>query len=554
MSKYCTNRLLIYCLFDPDGQVDDYASYFIKSIRKWVKHIIVVSNGKLKDTSRDILNDIELIERVNKGFDAGAWKDVIISLYNNDRLREYDSLMLVNDTFYGPLNSFDQMFIAMDEKSCDFWGITSHGAERHGKMQYPWHLQSYFMAFNRRCFSSDAFIDYWMHMPYYANLSDVVNKHERFFTQYLQNNGFTCSVYIDTRDLEQNPDSTSVQYLYAPLEMIRDRHCEVIKRKAFITNRGDKLRFTDGSELQACLEYIDLETNYDVSLIIKNLKRLYGNKRLMNEIGFCYVPSDIRLESISSKHIILAVFVTKNRYLYDAFCSIPLPKGISVKIYSNTTLYKDLRKDISTTYVTFYEGNLVNAYNKLLSDLGNHEDVDYIGVLSDTEWSDAEPDTLNRQLINTMLGNMLISKADFVTWTFENHSYLDLLVPFPMLTGNHYGKVMKGNLIQGSFWIKREVLSLFNSFRKKDPYSVIKNLIDNDKYDGLYGTLISPSFASRMLPAMLYMMQSKYADRKLLYKHSTRFNDDFILGKIYSGVSLRESFRYLIRYIKRLSQ
>ena len=96
-------RLAIYCFYDKDGIVDDYVVFFLRALRKTVSRICCVVNGRLTENGRKALLSCtdELTERENTGFDA--WAYAFFANGRIDELREYDELVLCNNSFFGPL-------------------------------------------------------------------------------------------------------------------------------------------------------------------------------------------------------------------------------------------------------------------------------------------------------------------------------------------------------------------------------------------------------------------------------------------------------------------
>ena len=44
--------------------------------------------------------------------------------YNSQDL--YDEVLLVNQTCYGPVFPFSELFGEMEKRDCDFWGVSAH--------------------------------------------------------------------------------------------------------------------------------------------------------------------------------------------------------------------------------------------------------------------------------------------------------------------------------------------------------------------------------------------------------------------------------------------
>ena len=69
----------------------------------------------------------EVWERENLGFDVWAYKEAM-QVFGAGRLEEFDEILLMNCTFFGPVGSFDPLFEDMEARAdVDFWGITEHG-------------------------------------------------------------------------------------------------------------------------------------------------------------------------------------------------------------------------------------------------------------------------------------------------------------------------------------------------------------------------------------------------------------------------------------------
>ena len=122
-------RLGIFCTYDSEGIVDDYILYLLQEIKKILTHLTIVSNGEPTPESRKKLLQFtdDLIIRDNSGFDMEAWRQGILKQKNF--LSEYDELLIFNDSFYGPLYPFEEVFSRMDKDypDADFWGLTIHG-------------------------------------------------------------------------------------------------------------------------------------------------------------------------------------------------------------------------------------------------------------------------------------------------------------------------------------------------------------------------------------------------------------------------------------------
>lgn len=187
-------RLAIYVHYDKFGRVLDFEKFFINALLQDFAKVIVVSNGEIDKHAFDGIAAVEIVERQNRGFDFGAWKDVICSRYESE-IGEYDQLLITNNSIYGPIGSFSGMIAEMDRRDCDFWGINRHPANDSCIIRNDpatlcrEHLQSYWLVFKTRLLHSVDFIDYWRNLPELDSFKKAVGYGEVALTHH-----YDCSM------------------------------------------------------------------------------------------------------------------------------------------------------------------------------------------------------------------------------------------------------------------------------------------------------------------------------------------------------------------------
>ena len=224
-------RLLIYVVYDRRGEVGDFVVYALEHMRDFCDTIVVVSNGPLTETGRERLDSLAdiVLERPNEGYDIWGYKHGLDAM--TDRLSEFDELLLVNDTWFGPIRPFAPLFERMNAHPLHFWGMTDHlRVEPHPFTQegyLPYHLQSYWVAVRKRMFESPEWVAYWRDLPQMTSYSDAVTKHEGVFTQHFTQQGFSGEVAFPT--LTDKIENHAV--LYA--EHLIAAGCPTLKRRPF---------------------------------------------------------------------------------------------------------------------------------------------------------------------------------------------------------------------------------------------------------------------------------------------------------------------------------
>ena len=174
--------------FDVDGEIAPHARRHVEALREVAIRLVVVTTSQLTDEARDWLAARgELIERANLGYDFMSYK---AGLEHAGDLSRYDEVVLCNDSFVGPLVSYQDVFAAMEDRRTDFWGMTrSDRIDRH--------LQSYFLVFRQSVVSSVVFRRFWDEMVPLPKRRLVIRKYEVGLTRRLREAGFALASYFE---------------------------------------------------------------------------------------------------------------------------------------------------------------------------------------------------------------------------------------------------------------------------------------------------------------------------------------------------------------------
>ena len=143
-------RLLIYLTYDKQNIIDDYIGYFLRSMRSITDTIVAVCNMPYIEKGLPNLSDYadRIFYRENKGLDCGGFKDALCQFIGWDQLKEYDELILANDSFYGPFKDIGHIFAEMEARHLDFWGLMKRGSGAYGATgKDPEHILSFFYVF-----------------------------------------------------------------------------------------------------------------------------------------------------------------------------------------------------------------------------------------------------------------------------------------------------------------------------------------------------------------------------------------------------------------------
>ena len=190
-------NIAIFAHFDKDCIIDDNVLYYLKQLKTIADKIIFVSDCELNKgelAKLDGLTDYTLAHRHGE-YDFGSYKRGLQLIIENGLLDNTDTLILANDSCFGPFCSLKVFFDQMQEKDCDFWGIASN-ENRYANKTFESkeagnrHVQSYFVVFKNQVVHSDVFRNFLLSVKKEDNKEDIIFKYEMGLTDILCKAGF----------------------------------------------------------------------------------------------------------------------------------------------------------------------------------------------------------------------------------------------------------------------------------------------------------------------------------------------------------------------------
>lgn len=298
-------RVIFYLFYDPRGIVDDYVPYKLERLRKFAEHIFVVVNGNLTDEGRARLEGVAdtVWQRENVGFDVWGYKQALAE-FGPERLKDYDELILMNYTWFGPVNPFEPVFERMDALEVDFWGMTDHAEQVPnpftGKGVLHEHIQSHWISVRRRMFMSEDWRTYWTEMPPILSYTDSILGHESKFTHHFKTLGFRAEVAFPNRDY-----STWHPAFYDG-EALLEAGCPALKRRPFF---HDPLLLDRHAILAR--RYIEMaeRLGYSSEMIYKNITRSSQPKAMSTNAAMLEIMPDVDIAYQEDKPLRLAVIL-----------------------------------------------------------------------------------------------------------------------------------------------------------------------------------------------------------------------------------------------------
>jgi lipopolysaccharide biosynthesis protein len=236
--------LCLLAHYDPDGWIDPYVQYAIRHYAEDLHaEVVLISTSPClhPDHVQQVTPWVrQIVRRDNHGIDFGSWRTAMALV--PDWQTAYQTVVLTNDSVYGPLFPVDPLFAQM--QTHPVWGMTD-------SWQQAYHVQSYFWVFKQPILASQAMRDFWDGFCFYRDKRRIIAEYEVGFTQHwLTQHVVPAAVfpYRETRRLalqQQPPDPAHNTLAYnQPMNpthalwdtLIMQQHYPFIKRDLLQTD------------------------------------------------------------------------------------------------------------------------------------------------------------------------------------------------------------------------------------------------------------------------------------------------------------------------------
>lgn len=295
-------RVALYVITDKDGKLDRYRKYYLEKIRKFCNRIVCVIQGTLEQNSRrelELLCDDFFVYEDNKHL-AYAWIEGI-DFIGWDTLKDYDELLMLNDYFFGPFFELDDFFYACEKSDSDFFGAFKNFEDRDlkeigGKRFKHGYFRgsiSYFYIIKSRLLHSIEFKNYWKQKPTINNEIDSIFFYEYLFYDYVLDSGFKVDAYQTDRLKGYFSDNST----YNTAKLVKFEKIPFAR----VDSLGEHLKYKSlkiglANDPQNLIDYLNKNSNYDVSMIWDYLLRTKNLFNIWNQLNLEYVVHDSIVE------------------------------------------------------------------------------------------------------------------------------------------------------------------------------------------------------------------------------------------------------------------
>jgi lipopolysaccharide biosynthesis protein len=178
-------EVCLFVAFAPGNVVPEHSIFHARS---WAKagfrvFMLIISDGVAEEVATDTLSFAEgLFIRENRGYDFGAWASAIEQVPG---IRKASLLALVNDSLFGPLDTFRSMLEGVRTADADVLGATE-------SVQVVRHFQSFLLFFKQRALKSGAFWHFWRSVRAGGRLV-AIYRYEMGLLQIMERAGLKCA-------------------------------------------------------------------------------------------------------------------------------------------------------------------------------------------------------------------------------------------------------------------------------------------------------------------------------------------------------------------------
>ena len=177
--------VILFAHFDPTGKVRPDIFPLLEQYQKHGDVIIISSSPSLRWRLRTKQRLKKycgaILIRHNEGYDFGSWMTGLNWIKKEMPL--LDSLILTNDSFWGPINPLDDLFQQINASKASVIGLTDD------LMYFP-HLQSAFLMFRKDVLASKTFWTFWNELKIWPRKRDLVKHCEVGLSVALEKAGF----------------------------------------------------------------------------------------------------------------------------------------------------------------------------------------------------------------------------------------------------------------------------------------------------------------------------------------------------------------------------
>ena len=250
-------RLFLFAGFDKDGIIDDATVYYLRNLSMYGDIIVVMDNKFNKHEIKKLrMHPLSVFITRHKEYDFGSYKRAFQRARDNDLLKNYEYIYLVNDSVFGPMFSLSKLIHKVERIPKDAVGLIESKHKTHAFME------SWFVRLNKKVFMSKWFDEFLSSVKKEPDKASITIKYEHGLTNLIEKH--RCS-WTGVYSVKGRKTYNKPKYLFK-------QGCPFIKKASFTRHNGAL-----GNQIKYIMKHSDVNA---AKVVMKSANRLYGEKHM----------------------------------------------------------------------------------------------------------------------------------------------------------------------------------------------------------------------------------------------------------------------------------
>lgn len=210
-----TKRLFIFAGYDPQGIVDDTLIYYLTELSKLGDIVFTMDSECAAQEIKklDVVPNILHANIARHGeYDFGSYKRGFLWARENNILKNYDWVYLVNDSVIGPVFDVQPVLSDLESRNADLTGMISYGDKMAAE-----HVQSWFIGLSKQIATTDWLADFMHSIQKENNKEAIICKYEFGLSRLIISHGFQMNTLA--RNNNEADDIVHMVY-HQPLQVL----------------------------------------------------------------------------------------------------------------------------------------------------------------------------------------------------------------------------------------------------------------------------------------------------------------------------------------------
>lgn len=246
-------NLFLFAGYSKTKTIDDALLYYVSALNQFGDVIVCMDCDCEKNELKKLSNiSFKSMAGRHGEYDFGSYKRAYFYAKENDLLKKYDYIYLVNDSVFGPTIPLTKLIKKFNDSNTDATGLVVSTHKTHC------YMESWFVCLTKKIFLSDWFYDFISNVKPELRKSAVTIKYEHGLTNLIQNNNCSWAGLYTFHG----------RYTYNNPKRLFQKGCPFVKKLSFTRHFG---------ALGKQINYVLNHCNPDAKIVIlKTANILYG--------------------------------------------------------------------------------------------------------------------------------------------------------------------------------------------------------------------------------------------------------------------------------------